>query len=131
MFSDNASILRKLQTNYLSLPQLANSLRKSGINWTFVPSYAPGEAGSWKSLAKLFKNVLYKAMGEARRLPSLIELQTFFSDAARIVNDRPLTSASSEPNDLSSLTQQLSPYTSFNAFHDGVDLRRDCQYNSF
>ena len=47
-------------------------------------------------------------MGEARRLSSLIKLQTFFSDAVRIVNDGPLTSANGEPNDLSPLTPSCS-----------------------
>ena len=56
-------------------------------------------------------------MGEFQRLPFLIELQTFFLNAICIVNDRPLTSASSKLNDLSPLTsscfsgQWLAPYT--------------------
>ena len=84
---------------------------------------------------KLFKNALGRIIGEARRKPSLIELQTFVSDAVRIVNDRPLTSVSSHLNDLlpispsSFLGQQLAPYTPISAFHDRGDLRRDYLYN--
>ena len=77
MFSDNASVFKaaaNLLSKVLNSSQLANSLRKRGINWTFVSPYAPGQAGSWESLVKLFKNVLCKVKGEARRLPSLIEL---------------------------------------------------------
>ena len=86
-------------------------------------------------MVKLFKYALGKVIGEARRKLSLIELQTFVSDAVRIVNDRPLTSVSSHPNDLLSISpfsflgQQLAPYTPISAFNDRGDLRRDYLYN--
>ena len=56
-------------------------------------------------------------MDEIRCKLSLTELQTFVSDAVRIVDDRPLTTVSSVPNHLSLLTpafflgQQLAPNT--------------------
>ena len=49
---------------------------------------------------------------------------------------RPLTSLSSEPNDLTALSpssflgQQLAPYTPLSSFHDEDDLRRDFRYNT-
>ena len=55
-------------------------------------------------MVKLFKYALGKVTGEARRKLSLIELQVFVSDAVRIVNDRPLISVSSHPNDLLSIS---------------------------
>ena len=57
------------------------------------------------------------------------------SDAVRIVNDRLLTTLSSELNDLSPLSpscflgQQLAPYTPLSVIHDSGDLRRDYTYN--
>ena len=39
-------------------------------------------------MIKLTKTALRQVLGDARRLPSLIELQTFVSDAIKIVNDR-------------------------------------------
>ena len=86
-------------------------------------------------MVKLFKNALGRVIGEARRKPSLIELQIFVSDAVRIVNDRPLTSVSSHLNDLLPISpssfcgQQLAPYIPISAFHDREHLRRDCLYN--
>ena len=86
-------------------------------------------------MVKLFKNALSRVMVEIRRKPSLIKLQIFFSDALRIVNDRPLTSVSCEPNDLTAISpssilgQQLSPNTPLSAFHGHEELRRDYQYN--
>jgi len=54
----------------------------------------------------------------------------------RIVNDRPLTTVSSHPNDLnpispsSFLGQQLAPNTPVSAFNERGDLRRDYVYNT-
>ena len=45
-------------------------------------------------MVKLYKNALSRILTNARRKPSLIELQTFTSDAVRIVNDRLLTTLS-------------------------------------
>ena len=82
----------------------------------------------------LIKNALTQVMGEVRRTLFLIELQTFVSDAIRIVNDRPLTTISSTPDDLTPLTpscflgQHLAPNTPVSAFHYRGDLRRDYEY---
>ena len=55
-------------------------------------------------MVKLFKTTLYKVMDNARRLPTLIEMQTFTVEAVRIVNDRPLTTPSDHFNDLLLIT---------------------------
>ena len=72
-----------------------NSLRKHGINWVKIPLYAPSQGGSWEIMVKLFKNALRRVLQDVCRRPSLIELQTFVSDAVRIVNNRRLTTVSS------------------------------------
>ena len=87
-------------------------------------------------MVKLFKNALSRVLGESRRKPTLIELQTFFSDTVRIINDRPLTTPIDQPNDLYPITpssflgQNLSPNTPICAFHEKSDLRKDFLYNS-
>ena len=138
MYSDNGSTFRAAADRLPSLLRsnvFLNSLRKKGINWVFIPPYSPSQGGSWEIMVKLFKKALYAVLDEVRRMPTLIELQTFTSDAVRIVNDRPLTSLSSEPNDLAALSpssflgQQLAPYTPLSSFHDEDDLRRDFRYN--
>ena len=54
-----------------------------------------------EALVELFKAALHRVLHNTRRiLPSIIELQTFFSDAVRIVNDCPLTTLSDQPCDL-------------------------------
>ena len=92
-----------------------NSLRKRCINWIKIPPYALSHGGALESMAKLFKTTLYKVMDNARRLPTVIEMQTFTVEAVRIVNDRPLTTPSDHSNDLLLITpscflgQKLAP----------------------
>ena len=111
-------------------------MRKSNIIWRKILPYAPSQGGSWESMVKLFKTALHRVLQNTRRMPSLIELQTFFSDAVRIVNDRPLTTLSDQPNDLapispsSFLGQELAPNTPLGECHDTGDLHRDYLYNS-
>ena len=87
-------------------------------------------------MVKLFKSAFIRVLGKSRRKLTLIELQTFFSDAVRIVNDRPLTTPNDQPNDLylftpsSLLGQNLSPNTLICAFHEKGVLRKDFLYNS-
>ena len=55
-------------------------------------------------MVKLLKNAVSQILKNFRRRPSLIELQTFVSNLVRIVNDRPLTTHSDQPNDSSPIT---------------------------
>ena len=135
IYSDNGSTFcaaAEALPKLLDSSEFVNSVRKRGINWIRIPPYAPSQGGSWEIMVKLFKTTLRRIIGHARRIPTLIELQTFVSDAVRIVNDRPLTTPSDQPNDLLPITpscflgQKLAPYTPLGTFHDKGDLRRDC-----
>ena len=139
IYSDNGSTFRAASErlpNLLDSTDFHNSLRKININWIKIPPYAPSQGGAWEIMVKLFKNALSRTMDNCRRTPSLIELQTFFIDAVRIVNDRPITTVSDHPNDLSPLTpscflgQHLSPNTPLGGYHDKGDLRKDYIYNA-
>ena len=55
-------------------------------------------------MVKLFESPLNKTIGNTRHMPSLIKLKTFFIDAVRFVNDRPITTVSDQPNDLAPIT---------------------------
>ena len=114
----------------LGSTEFYNSLRKRNINWVKIPPYAPSQGGCWEVMVKLFKNALSHVLENSRRRPSLI------SDSVRIVNDRPLTTLSDQPDDLSPITpssflgQQLSPNTPLCGLHDQDDLRKDYLYNA-
>ena len=138
VYSDNGRTFKAAADKLPSLlgsTELHNSLRKKCINWVFIP-FASSQGGSWEIMVKLFKKALTSVVGETRRKPSLIELQTLTSDAVRIVNDWPLTTLSCEPNDLAPITpssflgQNLAPITPLSAFYDRGDLRKDFTYNS-
>ena len=139
MYSNNGSTFHaaaSILPSLLSSTEFHNSLRKRNILWLNIPLYAPSQRGAWESMVKLFKTLLTQVMNKIRWKPSLIKLQTFMSDAVRIVNNRPLTTVSNKPNDLASLClssflgQQLTPYTPVGTFHDQGDLRRDYLYNT-
>ena len=120
----------------LASTEFCNELRKSDINWIKIPPYSPSQGGSWESMVKLFKNSLSKILFDAHRKPSLIALQTFFSDSVRVVDDLPLTTPSDQPNDLCPITpssflgQHLAPNTPICDVHDKGDLRKDCVHSS-
>ena len=84
VFSDNGSTFcaaSEQLPKLLQSTEFHNALRKSNINWTRIPPYAPGQGGSCESMVKLFKTALFRVLENTRRLPTLIELQTYFSDA--------------------------------------------------
>ena len=139
IYSDNGSTFCaavKVLPNIFCSVEFNNSLRKQGINWIKIPPYAPSQVGAWESMVKLFKTMLHKVMDDARRLPILIELQTFTVETIRIVNDRPLPTSSDQPNDLLPITpscfleQKLAPCTPLGEPHNNGDLRRDYIHNS-
>ena len=43
---------------------------------------------------------MFRVLDNTRRMRALVELQTYFTDAVHVVNDRPLTTLSDQPNDL-------------------------------
>ena len=96
IYSDKASTVCAASdqlTKLLSSRKFCNAMRKSNFSSRKIPPYASSQGGSWESMVKLSKTALHRVLHNTRRMSSLIELQTFFSDAVQIVNDRPLTSA--------------------------------------
>ena len=139
IYSDNGSTFRAASDclpGLLGSTEFQNAMRKSDVNWVRIPPYAPSQGGAWEMMVKLFKKALNQTIESIRRTPNLIELQTFTFDAVRIVNDRPLTTVSDQPNDLTPITpssfleQSLSPNTPVCGFHDKGDIRKDFLYNA-
>ena len=55
------------------------------MHWVRIPPYAHTQSRSWSNC---LNQRCLKVVDNTRRMSSLIELQTFFSDAVRVVNDR-------------------------------------------
>lgn len=73
------------------------------IEWRFNPPSAPHMGGAWERLVGVIKRVLRAIMPANLRLTDEI-LSTTFCEAEAIVNARPLTKLSDDPDDLTPLS---------------------------
>ena len=130
-FQAAAKVLPKL----LESTELKNSLRKKGIDWEFIPPYAPAQGGAWEAMVKQIKHVIANILEKSQRRPSFVELLTYVGSATKIVNDRPLTPLSDDPRDFTAitpaslLTPYSSPYCVVGSPQHKDNLRRDYRFN--
>lgn len=68
------------------------------ITWHFIPSIAPHFEGLWEATVKLFKHHFRRIVGDS--LFTFEELNTFTTEIEGLLNSRPITSISSDPNDM-------------------------------
>jgi len=105
MISDNASTYLAAANE---IEQLVNSatvqdvLRNRGTTWKFIPKRAPWYGGFWERLIGLTKMTLKKVL--RRTFISLPGLQTVVTEIEAVLNDRPITYASSDVSDPEPLT---------------------------
>ena len=130
-FQAAAKVLPKL----LESTELKNSFRKKGINWEFIPPYAPAQGGAWEAMVKQIKHVIANILEKSQRRPSFVELLTYVGSATKNVNDRPLTPLSDDPRDFTAitpaslLTPYSSPYCVVGSPQHKDNLRRDYRFN--
>lgn len=85
------------------LNQLASTASVSeGIAWKFGPPSAPHFGGVWEAGVKAVKTHLLRVIGE--QVLTYEELLTVFTQIEAILNSRPISPISSDPNDLNALT---------------------------
>lgn len=76
---------------------LASEAEKIGVRWTFIPPGAPNMGGAWERLVRSIKTALNATLNE--RHPREEVLHTLLLEAEHIVNSRPLTHLSENPEE--------------------------------
>ncbi|GFX36198.1 integrase catalytic domain-containing protein [Trichonephila clavipes] len=88
------------------------------IKWKFYPPTAAWRGGWWERLVRVIKELLKRTLGKA--ILTYEELLTVLCDCEAVVNSRPLTYVSEDPNDLIPLTPSL--FLNGKSSYDTIDL---------
>ena len=92
--------MQRLGTNLKGTTRELNQIESNiQITWYFNPSAAPHMGGIWERIIRTVKNVMFSntVLTEVYLMAIIIEIKT-------IVNNRPLTYVSNNPDDLELLT---------------------------
>lgn len=86
----------------LGFDDLSNEFSQRGIIWNFNPPAASHMGGAWERLIKSVRVALRVSLQE--RAPREEVLHTFLTEAEHLINSRPLTIVSEDPNEFESIT---------------------------
>ncbi|XP_063838164.1 uncharacterized protein LOC135087291 [Ostrinia nubilalis] len=96
IFSDNG-------TNFVGANrELQEAASREGITWRFIPPGCPNMGGAWERMVRSVKTSLMTVLKE--KSPPEEVLHTLLLEVEHIVNSRPLTHISMDPEDEESLT---------------------------
>ncbi|GFT88728.1 integrase catalytic domain-containing protein [Trichonephila clavipes] len=75
---------------------------EEGIEWNFIPPASPHFGGLWEANIKSMRRILLRVAKSA--IMNFEELTTLMAQIEAVLNSRPLSPLSSDPNDLNPLT---------------------------
>lgn len=110
MYSDNGTNfvgankeLKRLHLQHMKdYGKISEAFAEDGLTWSFIPPSSPHFGGLWEAAVKSVKRHLKIVAGNASL--NFEELSTLLTQVESILNSRPITPLSSDPNDLSFLT---------------------------
>lgn len=104
LFSDNGTTFQGTFSELTSVltKSLATDVTEKGINFSFIPAYTPHFGGLWESAIKSIKYHLKRILDLTHL--TYEEMSTLLTQVEAILNSRPLTPLSDDPNDLYPLT---------------------------
>ncbi|XP_062556914.1 uncharacterized protein LOC134221744 [Armigeres subalbatus] len=94
--------LRQVLVNQLKGTAWTTECLERGIEFQFIPPRAPHFGGLWEAAVKSFKRIFQKIIGVSTH--HYDDMRTLVAQAECIMNSRPLTPLSNDPQDLSVLT---------------------------
>jgi len=98
----DAELKRLLSSATAESAHLSQLLARDGTQWKFNPSSAPHFGGKWEAGVKSVKFHLKRIVGDT--LLTYEEFTTLLTQIEAILNSRPLTSCTEDPEDLNVLT---------------------------
>ncbi|XP_028967236.1 uncharacterized protein LOC114828214 [Galendromus occidentalis] len=106
--SDNGASFVKAATELKRLfsslrnPAAQQELNGRTIDWKFICPRSPWHGGFYERVVGIFKSALIKTLG--RSLVGYEELRTILCEVAGVINERPLTFVSADPDELTAIT---------------------------
>ena len=108
IYSDNGTNMRagerELRTclRELNQAQLADTLSQEEVDWRFNPPASPHFGGSWERLVRSAKRALHAVIADRAVTDEM--LLTVMAEVEGLLNSRPLTHVSDNPDDYEALT---------------------------
>lgn len=119
--------LKKL-VKELDQQQIEETLSVRGIEWSFIPPGAPHFGGCWERLVRSVKTGMRAMLKE--RNPTDLVLRTTLCEVMNVVNNRPLTEVSSDPQEPEPITPNMLLLGRNNHMqydHDFIESSLDCR----
>lgn len=109
LLSDNATnfvgakrVLGDVRWSTEQTDDIARMLANDGTNWRMIPPRSPHFGGLWEAGVKSVKHHLRRIVGD--QLLTFEEFTTTLAEIEAILNSRPLSAMSDDPNDYTALT---------------------------